>query len=59
MDTTRIETELGWKPEESFESGLRATVEWYLTHPEWWKPILEGTYGGERLGLDRAAKTEE
>ncbi|WP_318493019.1 dTDP-glucose 4,6-dehydratase [Photobacterium leiognathi] len=37
IDTTKIEQELGWKPQESFESGLRKTVEWYLVNPLWWQ----------------------
>jgi len=44
MDTTRIEQELGWTPAESFESGLRATVRWYLEHREWWERVRSGAY---------------
>ena len=51
MDTTRIRDELGWRPEESFESGLENTVRWYLDTPGWWRPIRDGVYRGERLGL--------
>jgi len=51
MDTTKISTELGWKPEETFESGLRQTVQWYLENKPWWDSIRSGHYAGERLGL--------
>lgn len=51
MDTTKISTELGWKPQETFESGLRQTVQWYLENKPWWDGIRSGTYTGERLGL--------
>jgi dTDP-glucose 4,6-dehydratase len=55
MDTTRIERELGWRPQESFESGLEGTVRWYLERGDWWQPIRAGVYQGERLGLLAAA----
>jgi dTDP-glucose 4,6-dehydratase len=51
IDPSRIETELGWRAQESFETGLRKTVRWYLDNRAWWAPIREGVYGGERLGL--------
>ena len=44
MDTRKIEDELGWRPRETFDSGLRKTVEWYLTHPEWTSAINSGEY---------------
>ncbi|MDE1335113.1 dTDP-glucose 4,6-dehydratase [Vibrio aestuarianus] len=44
IDASKIERELGWKPEESFESGLRKTVEWYLRNKNWWSNILDGSY---------------
>ena len=53
IDTAKIERELGWSPAETFESGLRKTVLWYLANEWWWRPIREGRYGGERLGADR------
>jgi dTDP-glucose 4,6-dehydratase len=46
----KIETELRWRPLESFESGLSKTVDWYLGHSSWWQPIREQSYAGERLG---------
>lgn len=50
MDTTKLETQLGWKPQESFETGLAQTIAWYLDNDWWWKPIREGAYAGARLG---------
>lgn len=41
MDTTKIESELGWKPKETFPSGLRKTVEWYLQNRTWWEPLVD------------------
>ncbi|WP_454442524.1 dTDP-glucose 4,6-dehydratase [Vibrio bathopelagicus] len=51
IDASKIERELGWKPEETFESGIRKTVEWYLDNKQWWSRILDGSYAGERLGV--------
>ncbi|WDE96090.1 dTDP-glucose 4,6-dehydratase [Lentisphaera profundi] len=51
IDATKIDRELGWKPQETFESGMRKTVEWYLaTRETWCKNVLDGSYQGERLG---------
>jgi len=50
MDATRLIESLGWAPEIDFESGLRATVQWYLDNSEWWQPIRERVYQGQRLG---------
>jgi dTDP-glucose 4,6-dehydratase len=50
IDCTKIDRELGWKPRETFETGLRKTVQWYLDNPEWWGDIRSGRYRGERLG---------
>lgn len=50
IDATRLETELGWKAEENFDSGIRKTVQWYLDNEWWWGPIRSGKYAGERLG---------
>ena len=44
IDATKIKTELGWVPTETIESGLRQTVEWYLTHRDWWQPLLSEEY---------------
>jgi dTDP-glucose 4,6-dehydratase len=51
IDPTRISTQLGWQPLETFESGLRKTVEWYLANRPWWERIRSGVYRGERLGV--------
>jgi len=50
MDTAKITRELGWAPRESFDSGLRETVAWYLENRWWWEPIWSRRYRGERLG---------
>lgn len=50
IDASKIEVELGWKPQETFDSGLRKTVEWYLNNKNWWQSVLDGTYQLERLG---------
>jgi len=50
IDARKIETELGWKPEETFQSGLRKTIEWFLNNQDWWKAVLDGSYKLERLG---------
>ena len=55
IDATKIESQLGWTPAQTFESGIRSTVEWYLQHRDWWQPILDGTYQGQRLGLQSAS----
>jgi dTDP-glucose 4,6-dehydratase len=50
INPEKIETELGWRPLESFESGLAKTVDWYLGHSSWWQPVRAQNYAGERLG---------
>lgn len=50
IDASKIEKELGWKPEENFESGMRKTVQWYLDNPKWWQRVLNGEYQLARLG---------
>ncbi len=50
IDAGKIGRELGWAPKETFETGLRRTVEWYLANPGWWGDIRSGVYRGERLG---------
>ncbi len=50
IDASKIQKELGWTPQETFESGIRKTVEWYLNNETWWKAVLDGSYQGERLG---------
>lgn len=51
IDASKIERELGWRPQETFESGLRKTVAWYLANVPWWRAVMDGSYAGERLGL--------
>ncbi len=50
IDASKMQNELGWRPEESFETGIRKTVQWYLDHPEWWQRVLSGDYRLERIG---------
>ncbi|MBX3489195.1 dTDP-glucose 4,6-dehydratase [Parvibaculum sp.] len=51
IDASKIARELGWRPRENFESGLRKTVAWYLGNRDWWERVRSGSYRGERLGL--------
>lgn len=51
IDATKIERDLGWRPVETFETGLRKTVAWYLEHRTWWERVRSGGYRGERLGV--------
>ena len=50
IDATRLESELGWRAQETFETGIEKTVRWYLDNEWWWRPLRE-RYDGERLGL--------
>jgi dTDP-glucose 4,6-dehydratase len=54
IECGKIERELGWSCAESFESGLRKTVRWYMSERAWWKPLRDKVYSGERLGLANA-----
>ena len=51
IDATKIDRELGWVPEETFETGLRKTVEWYLDNNDWCQHVLDGSYQRQRLGV--------
>lgn len=51
IDASKIERELGWRPQETFETGMRKTVVWFLANQPWWQSILDGSYRAERLGL--------
>jgi dTDP-glucose 4,6-dehydratase len=51
IDPSKIADELGWRPRETFATGLRRTVEWYLANRDWWERIRSGVYRGERLGV--------
>jgi dTDP-glucose 4,6-dehydratase len=54
IDASRVRTELGWRPRQSFASGLAETVQWYLAHADWWQNIE--SYRGVRLGLGSVGK---
>jgi dTDP-glucose 4,6-dehydratase len=56
IDASKLERELGWRAEETFETGIRRTVAWYLDNAEWWRPLRERVYGGQRLGLVATAR---
>lgn len=51
IDASKLERELGWTPQENFESGMEKTIRWYLDNEAWWRAIQSGAYRGERLGL--------
>ena len=51
IDASKLETHLGWRAQETFETGIRKTVQWYMERSDWWKPLRENVYRGERLGL--------
>jgi dTDP-glucose 4,6-dehydratase len=55
IDATKLETELGWKAQENFDTGIEKTVKWYLENRWWWQPLREGVYSGERLGVLKKA----
>jgi dTDP-glucose 4,6-dehydratase len=55
IDATKLETELGWKARENFDSGIAKTVDWYLENDWWWTPLRQ-SYSGERLGMLPAQK---
>ncbi len=54
IDPTKLERELGWTAQVTFDEGIEATTRWYLDNEWWWRPILAGTYSGERLGVKTA-----
>jgi dTDP-glucose 4,6-dehydratase len=51
IDAAKVTNEIGWRPRQTFESGLRRTVLWYLDNRKWWRDIRSGAYRGERLGV--------
>jgi dTDP-glucose 4,6-dehydratase len=55
IDASKVRRELGWSPSETFESGIRKTVEWYLANPTWTEHVMSGAYRGERLGAAPSA----
>ena len=52
IDSTKICNQTDWSPQESFETGLRQTVRWFIENKKWWQLVQEGTYDGGRLGLN-------
>ena len=50
IDATWIGKELGWQPEETFETGIEKTVRWYLDHQDWWRPLV-AAHAAERRGV--------
>jgi len=50
IDARKIQRDLGWTPQETFESGIRKTVQWYLDNPQWWQRVLSGDYKLDRIG---------
>lgn len=52
IDASKIQKELGWAPEETFETGIRKTVQWYLDNLDWCQRVQDGSYQRERLGID-------
>lgn len=56
IDASKIERELGWKPKETFESGIRKTTIWYLDNEKWWSRVLDGSYQVARLGMVKEYK---
>ena len=57
IDATKIKQAVGWTPQETFESGMRKTVAWYLENTDWWRQIRDGSYRGGRLGLTDSLST--
>lgn len=55
IDASKLEGELGWRAEETFDTGLEKTVSWYLENEWWWRPLREKVHAGERLGLPVSA----
>ena len=59
IDCSKLQSELGWSPEETFETGLQRTVAWYLENPIWIDRVKSGTYRRERLGLGKKENQHE
>ena len=53
IDASKIQCELGWTPQETFESGIRTTVQWYLDNQAWCQHVQDGSYQRERLGAEK------
>lgn len=56
IDATKTEQELGWRAQESFDTGIERTVRWYIDNEAWWRPLRDNVYSGTRLGVLAAAK---
>ena len=56
IDATKLETDLGWRARETFDTGIESTIKWYLDNRWWWEPLRD-RYDGERLGLDAGQST--
>ena len=52
IDSSKLQSQLDWQPQESFESGIKKTVQWYLDNKQWCDRVLDGSYQGQRLGED-------
>ncbi len=59
IDPSKIERELGWSAAETFESGLRKTVHWYIDNRQWWQTILDRGYKAERIGQGQSITRDE
>ena len=59
INPDKIEREIGWRPRETFESGLAKTVQWYIGNEWWWRPLRRSRYDGERLGLRKTSELKE
>ncbi|MEZ9596459.1 dTDP-glucose 4,6-dehydratase [Shewanella sp. 10N.261.52.F9] len=59
IDSSKMQRELGWTPVETFETGLKKTIEWYLTNQEWCQHVQDGSYQRERLGVESLTTKEE
>ena len=53
IDSSKLQTELAWQPEENFETGIRKTIQWYMDNKWWWQPIRDKKYAGQRLGTQK------
>lgn len=58
IDASKLESELGWRARETFDSGIEKTVRWYLSNRAWWEPLRGSVYQGERLGLVEAPQAK-
>jgi dTDP-glucose 4,6-dehydratase len=54
IDASKIKNELNWEPKETFETGIRRTIQWYLENEDWWRKIQDGSYNQERLGMKKS-----